>query len=199
MKTIKKESQKKQALMNAALDLMLEKGYVATTVDEICGQAEVTKGSFFHYFDSKETLGKELIEYFNFCTSESMGKNIGEMDDPLDRVYGSLDCAIKMSKDPTAKGCLIGVFAQELSKSHPELRSLCCTSFDMKKKELEKDLMAAKEKYAPDASIDITGLAESFMATVQGAMILMKASQDRGVVERTLKHYRKYLQSLFGR
>ena len=44
----------KTKLLNAALQVIRTKGYAATTVDDICNAAEVTKGSFFHHFKGKE-------------------------------------------------------------------------------------------------------------------------------------------------
>ena len=61
---IKTEPAKKQAILDAATRLMLDKGYVATTVEEICAAGGVTKGSFFYYFKNKEDLGKALVRCF---------------------------------------------------------------------------------------------------------------------------------------
>ena len=44
------------ALLDAALSEILARGYSATTVDDLCRAAGVTKGAFFHHFDSKEAL-----------------------------------------------------------------------------------------------------------------------------------------------
>ena len=52
-----------QKIFNAAKTLMLSKGYPATTVDEICESAKVSKGSFYHSFSSKEELGIRLLEW----------------------------------------------------------------------------------------------------------------------------------------
>ena len=191
---------RKERLLDAATQLMLGKGYVATTVDEICASADVTKGSFFYYFESKQALGKVLVE--RFSASHMQGMESGEWstsDDPLDRVYGYIDFVITMSKDPSIKGCLIGTFAQELSESHPEIKALCSSSFAQTAEMLREHLAAAKARHAPKASFDVASLAESYVAIVQGAMILMKAKDDRGVLARSLEHYKQYLRSLFGR
>ena len=199
MKTLKEPSPTQEKLFDAARDLMLEKGFVATTVDEICEAAGVTKGSFFHYFDSKEDLAKQLVVRF----AKGMGKTFENAccseKDPLDRVYTYIDCAIEHSKKPESKGCLIGTFAQELSESHPEIRNICSDIFQKSGESMKADLAAAKEKYAPKSKIDVLSLAETFTATVQGSMILMKAKKDKSVMRRTLTHYRQYLKTIFGR
>jgi TetR/AcrR family transcriptional repressor of nem operon len=190
---------KKQAILEAATQLMLDKGYVATTVDEICAAAGVTKGSFFYYFKNKEDLGKALIFHFSERQHGMFQEKLAGIDDPLDRIYAFLDLVIQMSRDCCHKGCLVGTFIQELHESHPELKTLCSESFQTHAEYLKVELAAVQEKYAPDRGIEVQGLAESFMALTQGAMILIKAHGDRSIMERTLTHYRTYLQGLFGR
>lgn len=198
MKTIR-EPAKKQAVLDAATQLMLEKGYVATTVDEICAQAGVTKGSFFYYFKNKEDLGKALVRCFGARQQEMIYQQIVGIVDPLDRIYAYLDLMIKHSQDCCNKGCLIGTFTQELHESHPEIKNLCSKNFQQHGAFLKAELRAAQEKHASQTDIDVDGLAESFMALTQGALILIKAHGDRMVMARTLSHYRSYLGSLFGR
>ena len=54
----------KRHLLEAGISLIRKKGFHATSVDEICLEAEVTKGAFFHYFKSKEDLAKAAIVWF---------------------------------------------------------------------------------------------------------------------------------------
>ena len=63
-RTAQAASPTKDKLMGAAQDLMLERGFTATTVDDICDKAGVTKGSFFHYFKSKDDLAKQVLGRF---------------------------------------------------------------------------------------------------------------------------------------
>ena len=53
----------RRRLIDAALALMTKRGFNATTVDEICTEAGVTKGGFFHHFMNKDdiTLGFESV------------------------------------------------------------------------------------------------------------------------------------------
>ena len=187
----------KQKLLDAAEPLMIQNGYVATTVDDICAAAEVTKGAFFYHFASKEVLARELLERFMCRQGEMLAGSCCGQGDPLDRVFALLDCVAQAVRQCDAAGCLVGAFAQELSESHPELRTLCNMGFQHTQKMMSEMLEAARVQHVPEAQIDIDGLAEQFVGQIQGAMLLVKASGDRGVMERSLGHYRRYLELLF--
>src|SRR5438105_4436332 len=101
MKTIRIDSPTREKLLDAAQKLMLAKGFPATTIDEICEAAGFTKGSFFHYFENKEEVGKAVLVRYaarkqQIWQAAPFVKNI----DPLRRVYGYLDFAVQMHNKP---------------------------------------------------------------------------------------------------
>ena len=165
---------------------MLKKGFTATSVEDICQKAGLTKGSFFYYFESKEHLGKAVLERFCCSSRQKIAAcccNNARTRDPLEDIYSYVDFAVKMSKDPIAsKGCLMGAFAQELSDICPSIRDLCAEGFNEWAKMLKKDFIAAKAKYAPRASFDAQGLADHFIAIMEGSQILAKAKQNRKII-----------------
>src|SRR5262245_9148328 len=195
------DSPTKQKLLDAAQELMLAKGYTATSVDEVCETAGLTKGSFFHYFEGKEHLGRAVAERF-FAAKREVFQSapFQQKKDPLDRVFGLVDFLVEMSRGPGAgKGCLLGTFVQELSQTHPSIRSLCASCFDAQANALKQDLDAAKAQYAPRARWSTQSLAEHLIAVIQGAIILGKAKQDATMLEQSLLHFRHYLGCLFER
>lgn len=191
---------KKTKILESAQYLMLEKGFVASTVDDICEKAGVTKGSFFYYFKDKEDLGKNVALHFACCQQQMIDENCCGQDepDPLKRIYNLLDLIFDSANDPKNKGCLIGIFSQELSETHPNIRKVCEKIFNSFIEKLKKDFVLAKEKYAPKASFKPDELAEYFLATVQGSLILMRARKDSKVVQRSVKQYKEYVEMLFG-
>ena len=200
MRTASLNPASKTRLLDAAERIMLAKGFEATSVDEICAAAKLTKGSFFHYFDSKETLGREVLE--RFCTSAGRTRAdcCGGAADPLERVYRQIDAAIQRSRDPKATlGCLLGAFSQELCESHPSIRQACENGFTRWRRQFGEELARAKAKYAPRAAFKPQELAEHFIAILEGSFILGRAARDRAVVARNLRHYRAYVRQLFGR
>ncbi|NKB24472.1 MAG: TetR family transcriptional regulator [Kiritimatiellae bacterium] len=139
---------------------MLDKGYKATTVDEVCNDAGVTKGGFFYFFKNKEDLGQQLITRFSHKNNEYlMSKVLVAGSTPLDRVYAYIDATIKISKNPENRGCLIGTFAQELHDSYPEIQATCGAIFREFISAFKKDLQAAKKVHASNKKIDTEGLA----------------------------------------
>ncbi len=131
MRTAKENPPAKEKFLDTALRLMLVKGYTATTVDEICAEAGLTKGSFFHYFKSKEDLGKAVLDrYVSKAYKDEQDAGLFDEPDPLKKIYGYLDYIVSMNKSPGHQiGCLLGNFAQVLSDTHPEIRLLCDRHF----------------------------------------------------------------------
>ena len=199
MRTAQAHSPTKEKLLDAAQQLMLAKGFPATTVDEICEAAGFTKGSFFHYFESKEHLGKEVLDRFYGSLQQRIQQgSFRKKSDPLQRVYGYVDRFIEMSRNPELPSdCLLGNFTQELADTHPDIRLLCAQRFAEWAAFFKQDLDEAKAQYAPKASFDTQSLAEYLIAVLQGSRILAKAKQDKGVLEQNLQHFKRYLKNLF--
>lgn len=196
-----KSSETKLKLVDAGVKLMRARGYNATTVDDICAEAGVTKGGFFHYFKSKDDIAKAAVAHFH----EGKVKNYEEapfrkLTDPLDRVFGRLDY-VKESvggASHVTKGCLIGVFAQELAFSNADIRDICQNFFSRIIRDFSNDLAEAKSAHAPNASFDPKSVAMFYVAVVQGSLLLAKTAGNNDILASNIEQFRAYLQSLFG-
>jgi TetR/AcrR family transcriptional repressor of nem operon len=187
--------------VDAGVSLMRKQGFNATTVDDICSAAGVTKGGFFHYFKSKEDLAKAAVVRFRDGKRQDFDNAaFRKLADPLDRVFGRLDFARESSggSKHSTKGCLIGVFAQELSFTNPELRNACQDSFLRTAQDFEKDLAAAKSIHAPKAEFDPKNVAMLYVTIIQGSLLLAKAAEANAVLHENIEQFRRYLQGLFG-
>jgi TetR/AcrR family transcriptional repressor of nem operon len=191
----------KRKLVDAGMNLMRAHGFNATTVDEICAAAGVTKGGFFHYFKSKDEIAKAALASFHEAKLKAYADApFRKLANPLDRVFGRLDYVkdnVGGRKHQT-KGCLIGVFAQELAFTNPELRGACQTYFSKIAEDFSNDLAAAKAAYAPNSPFDPKALAMLYISIVQGSLLLAKAAEDSEVVAANIEQFRSYLQNLFG-
>jgi TetR/AcrR family transcriptional repressor of nem operon len=193
------DSLTRNKLLDAAQELRLAKGYVATSVDEVCQAAGLTKGSFFHYFPGKEDLGVAVAQRFGALMRAACEEApYRRLEDPLDRVFGHIDFLSELARCPSAsKGCLLGTFVQELAQTHPNIRATCAACFEESVADLGRDLEAARARHAPQADWDARSLATHLLAVAQGAIILAKARQDPKVIQESLGHFKRYLQAVF--
>lgn len=164
------------ALLQRGMEIMFEKGYTNTGIQEILTSLQVPKGSFYHYFDSKESYAVEIIKHFDETYSANLQNILRNSElTPLQRLreYCTTSMDNMLAQD-CRKGCLIGNLSQEMSDQSEVLRKEL--SIVMRK---WRDLFAAcieegqktgeiKSSVSPDA------LAELFLCGWSGAVMRTK-------------------------
>lgn len=186
-------------LLEAARDIVREKGFAATSVDDLCKAADVTKGAFFHHFGSKDALGVAAAEFWAETTSVFFaGAPYHEPGDPLERVlaYVAFRKAIIAGalKDFT---CLVGTMAQEVYGSAPDIRDACGRSIFGHTATLEEDIELARKERGITAGWTAESLARHTQAVLQGGFILAKAGNDPALARESLDHLERYIRHLF--
>ncbi|HEV2645963.1 MAG TPA: TetR/AcrR family transcriptional regulator [Acidobacteriaceae bacterium] len=188
----------KRKLLDAALHVIRAKGYAATTVDDICRQARVTKGSFFHHFKSKDDLALAAVAYWRAMTEEFFATApYHAATDPLERLLGYLDFRASILTGHLPEyTCLLGTLVQETYDTHPAIRTACEQALSAHVAELTRDLQAAKKLRAPKAAWTAKSVGNLIQSVLQGAYIFAKAQQSPATIHESLEHLRRYLQFL---
>lgn len=189
----------KDKILSAALGVIRSKGYSATTVDDLCDAAGVTKGAFFHHFDSKEALGVAAAQYWSTITGQLFAQApYHQKKDPLERVLAYIDFRRDLIRGQIPEfTCLVGTMVQEAYDTNPAIRAACKESIFGHADTLVADIAAAKKLYAPNAPWKPASLALHTQAVLQGAFILAKASEDESVTLDSIAHLRRYIELLF--
>lgn len=190
----------KTRLLDAALLVIRGQGYAATTVDDICREAGLTKGSFFHHFRSKEDLALAAADHFAAMADRLFGEApYRAMIDPRDRLLGyvAFRKAILGGRDLREFTCLLGTMVQETYATHPALCDACARHIGAHAAELARDIAEAKARYAPGAPWSAESLGLHIQAVLQGAFILAKADGGAEVAADSLDHLARYLRLLF--
>ncbi len=189
----------KTKLLKAAFNVIRAKGYSATTVDDICHAAGVTKGSFFHHFKSKDDLALSAAANWGETTESFFAAALyHKSDDPLERLLGYVDFRGEILQgDLWDYTCLLGTLVQETYATHPEIRIACEKGLSSHVAVLTRDIEAAKQLYVPDATWSATSVGYFIQSVLQGAFIFAKAKQGPEVVRESLAHLRRYLGLLF--
>ncbi|HEY6619832.1 MAG TPA: TetR/AcrR family transcriptional regulator [Steroidobacteraceae bacterium] len=191
----------RNSLLDAAFWIIRRKGYAATSVEELCARAGVTKGAFFHHFPSKDSLAvAALNQWSTMSTAFFASAPYHRFEDPLDRVLGYLDFRRAMLRGGVAEfSCLAGTMVQEAYGTHPDIREACDASMGSHAAEVETDIAAAMMRYRIRAPWTAESLALHTQVVLQGAIILAKAQGDPEVAETSIDHLRRYIELLFRR
>lgn len=193
-----RESTARQKLIDAALALIRTKGYAATSVDELCAHAGVTKGAFFHHFASKNALGVAAAEHWSQTTGALFAAaSYHTYRNPLDRVLGYLEFRKSLMRGAVPEfTCLVGTMVQEVYLTAPDIRTACAASISSHAATLEPDIAEAMKLYGVKG-FTAESLALHTQAVLQGAFILAKAKGGAEIAAASIDHLRRYIELLF--
>ena len=109
-------SETREGLLRVGVAALTEKGFSSTGIEEILQEVSVPKGSFYHYFGSKEAFGSELIDHYSAYFARRLDRFLlDEARSPLDRLRAfTTDAEMGMKRYAFTRGCLIGNLGQEI-------------------------------------------------------------------------------------
>ena len=188
----------REKLLDAAVHVIRARGYSGSRVDDICEEAGVTKGAFFHHFESKEDCAIAAAGHFAANADALFDQAAyARLPDARARVFGYVDFRKAILKGELPEfTCLLGTMAQEAYDTHPAIRAACDRYIREHAEKLETDLAEAKALYAPHAGWTPKSAALFAQAVLQGGFVLAKASHGPEVAADCLDHLRRYFEQL---
>jgi TetR/AcrR family transcriptional repressor of nem operon len=167
----------------------LTNGYHGTGIKQVLDAVGVPKGSFYNYFDSKETFGRAVIDHHSLCVQRNLAETVGSAPDQmvgLRAFFGRL-----MDEFVAAQytgGCLIANLGGELEGSDV-LRESLASAWYTWRDGVAAALRKAQQQGTIRADIDATDLADLLLESWEGAVIRMK-------IDRSLEPLHKCLHRL---
>lgn len=187
----------REKLVDAAVDLILSRGYHATTVDEICEKAGVAKGSFYYAFDSKEDLGVAALEYFTAEHEEAfVSSGFMEAETPEEALFVFLDFLVAEGNNLWNRGCLLGNMALEISDDLPSIRSRLAELFEQVAVQIEQLLAPYLDSIQRPGLPSAREYSDKLAVQIEGALVMARATGDSEILTRMLSLYRDELRAL---
>jgi len=177
--TATKESTK-TLLLEKGLEIMFEKGYNNTGIMEVLHATGVPKGSFYHYFESKEDFGLQIINYFQNSYDAKLNATIGNLSlSPVARLKAYFEQGMEMaSGNACRKGCLIGNLSTEMSDQSEVFRKRLLEIQVKTTERFANLLLEAQQKGEICQSYNCQDLAEFLQSAWSGATMRVKTSKN---------------------
>jgi len=167
-------------LLQVGLERIRAMGYASTGVKEILDAADVPKGSFYHYFASKEAFAKEVLGLYVRGENERAAKILRDgKAAPLKRLRRYFEELIAIY-GPTAKisGCMLGSLSLEMADHSDSIQSLLRQSFSSWQSAIADTLREAIDRGDLAKSSKPQELAGFLLNSYQGALLRSKADRS---------------------
>ena len=189
------ESDSKERLLAAAKALVLAKGFAGTTVDAICEGAQLTKGSFYHFFKSKEELGLATLEWSMMKSGEILDEGPHtEIADPVERSFAFFEHVESSAGQLWSGGCILASFSLELAETNERMHRTVAGMFSevMDYFAAWFEPIVARWPELPSAK----ELANEYLSLLEGSIIFAKAFRDPSRISSALRAFRRNLERL---
>ena len=168
------------ALIRCGMEILTEQGFMSTGIDAVLKRVGVPKGSFYHYFDSKEAFGQAVLESYAGYFAHKLDRYLLQEDvPPLQRLVNFVeDAKAGMVKHQFCRGCLVGNLGQEVAilpeGFRLQLEVILCSWQDR----LAECLREARTAGELSANADCEGLAAFFWIGWEGAVLRARLTRD---------------------
>ena len=186
----------RQHILDVAHPLLLRKGFGAVGLTEVLAAAQVPKGSFYHYFGSKEAFGQAVLEaYFSeyLARMETLLSGTGTAADQLMRYF--LDWLDSQTGDNAQSRCLVVKLGAEVCDLSESMRSTLQSGTRRIIGRLADCVEAgvADRSFSVRAAADASGVATTLYQSWLGASLLAKITHDRAPLDRAMADTRQLL------
>lgn len=179
------QQETRTALLKAGIELMRIRGYNHTGLKEILDQVGVPKGSFYHFFDSKEAFGQEALDYYVAQFEPFMQQFFSDTTvRPLQRIRNFFEASRqRLESEECRGGCIVGNFAQELADQDEAFRESLARIMEGWEARFTACLEEAQRDGDITSNTDVRELAQFLFDSWEGAILRMKTTKDIAPVD----------------
>lgn len=176
-KTAKARATRERLLAEAA-QLFSVKGYFATTVEDVMARAHLTKGGFYAHFESKEALGRAVIEHAAEMWAAKVLAHVMTFTDPREQLRALLAGYRAYAVGKTFEGgCFFVNLATEMDDQHDDFRALVDARFEQFRQLVVSIVESGKAQGVFVADAPTEAIATLVVASLTGTMMLAKSAR----------------------
>jgi AcrR family transcriptional regulator len=190
-------------ILDLAYESIVEKGFAATSIDELVEAAGITKSGFFYHFKDKNDLARELFERFLaedeqiIETLESRARELS--DDPLQSMLIFLNLYAQMMDDMEGlhPGCMVASVTYQERMFDSELKRMNVDYLLRTRERFRRWFSEIVDRYPLRLDVDIDALSDHLTTIVEGAIVMSKALKDEALMGKQTRLFRNYVKLLF--
>ena len=193
----------RERLLDAAERSVLEKGFAATSIEELIVAVGITKSGFFYHFRGKEELAKALLQRY-IEREEALLDELFQRGDELheDPLHGFL-VGLKMMAELLTDlpeghpGCLVAAYCYQENLFSKDVQALNREAVLAWRHRFKERLELIANRYPPRIAVDLDALADMLSSLVDGGIIISKVVRDRHVLPRQIVLFRTFIRAIF--
>jgi len=193
----------RERILEIAEAAILEKGFTATSIEEIIAAAGITKSGFFYHFPDKSALAKALLTRY-FAQEEGImdgifGRGRELADDPLQAFLVGLKLFAEAMYDlPNAHpGCLIATYCYQERMFDREIREMMREGVLVWRERFLALIDEIEAVHRPHDQVNREALADMINAIVEGGIVMSKALRDPKALGDQVMLFRSYVKLLY--
>ena len=201
--TQRKGSDTRERILDVAEAAVLEKGFAATSIEELIAAVAITKSGFFYHFKDKNELARALLVRYverEDALFDDLFHRADELnEDPLHGFLVGLKMVSELMADlPNGHpGCLVASFCYQDRLFDKEVRDLNTKAVLNWRKRFRERLELIATRYPPKAAVDLDDLADMLSVIADGGIILSRVVNDKQALSRQIMLYRDFIRQSF--
>ena len=183
-------------LINSARYLFWERGFAGTSMADLLAHADVNSGSFYHFFESKEALLREVLEgYLQALRPMIVDPAFARTDEPVERIFGILaGYRDRILQTDCKYGCPLGRLALEIDPENRPAHRLIAENFQGWIGAVRDCIDQVKHRFPKGTDPD--ALATYVLAVMEGGVMISRSYGSVEPFDRAVKQLRQHFALL---
>ena len=189
-------SSSRDRLIESARFLFWERGFAGTSMAELLSHADVNSGSFYHFFDSKEALLREVLDgYLRLLRPMVVDPAYASVEEPMGRIFAILaGYRERILATGCRYGCPLGRLALEIDTENAPAHELIARNFQGWIEAI-RECLEAMRPALPEAT-DLNALATFVLVTMEGGVMLSRSYRSVEPFDRAISQLREHFHLL---